>query len=202
LADWQAIRADADIQFTPTPPAPPSQPPAWLDWLGGVLQDLLGPIGEALGIGWPVIETVLLVLAVLLAGWLGWRVLVRLARRGSRAESREAGWRPAPEAARSLLSQADLLAAEGQFAEAVHLLLRRSVEQITMARPALLHPASTAREIAVDQALPEPARRAFTTIAARVERSRFALRDLDAADWQVARAAYADFALQDFGGEA
>ena len=33
---------------------------------------------------------------------------------------------------------------------------------------------------------------------ARVERSLFALRDLDSADWQASRAAYADFALQDF----
>ena len=46
--------------------------------------------------------------------------------------------------------------------------------------------------------LPERARSAFAAIASRVERSLFALRALDAEDWQAARAAYADFALQRF----
>jgi hypothetical protein len=44
------------------------------------------------------------------------------------------------------------------------------------------------------------AREAFAIIAARVERSLFALRELDLGDWQASRAAYADFALQDFRG--
>ena len=39
------------------------------------------------------------------------------------------------------------------------------------------------------------ARGAFGTIAERVERSLFALRTLDSNDWQVAREAYASFAL-------
>ena len=59
-------------------------------------------------------------------------------------------------------------------------------------------PASTAREISVLPMLPERARSAFAAIASRVERSLFALRALDAEDWQAARAAYADFALQRF----
>ncbi len=50
--------------------------------------------------------------------------------------------------------------------------------------------------------LPERARAAFAAIAARVERSLFALRDLDAADWREARAAYSDFALQRLPGGA
>ena len=44
--------------------------------------------------------------------------------------------------------------------------------------------------------LPRRARDAFSQIAVRVERSLFALRDLDAADWQAAREAYAAFALE------
>ena len=55
---------------------------------------------------------------------------------------------------------------------------------------------STAREIAGLAALPERARQAFAHISVRVERSRFAMRGLDAADWQSARAAYAEFALE------
>ena len=53
-----------------------------------------------------------------------------------------------------------------------------------------------AREIAAISALPDKARAAFGLIAARVERSLFALRRLEAGDWQAARAAYAEFALE------
>ena len=44
--------------------------------------------------------------------------------------------------------------------------------------------------------LPAPARDAFGLIATQVERSLFALRSLDAGDWQAAREAYARFALE------
>ena len=94
-----------------------------------------------------------------------------------------------------LLDDADRLAAEGRYDEATHLLLKRSVGQIARARPDLLAPSSTAREIADLRALPEAARGSFAVIAERVERSLFALRGLSADDWQAARAAYAEFAL-------
>jgi len=74
-------------------------------------------------------------------------------------------------------------------------LLRRSVHQIAEARPDWLAPSSTAREIAVLPGLGPRAREAFALIAGRVERGFYALIRLDADDWQVARAAYADFAL-------
>ena len=98
-------------------------------------------------------------------------------------------------AALALLEDADRLAAEGRFDEATHLLLKRSVGQIAAARPDLLEPSSTAREIAELPALSEAARGAFALIAGRVERSLFALRRLSVDDWDAARAAYADFAL-------
>jgi len=98
-------------------------------------------------------------------------------------------------AALALLDEADRLAADGRFDEATHLLLQRSVGQIAEARPDLVEPSSTAREIAAQPALPEKARGAFAVIADRVERSLFALRRLSLEDWQAARAAYADFAL-------
>jgi hypothetical protein len=109
-------------------------------------------------------------------------------------------WAPDRDAAAALLEEADRLAAAGRYGEAVHLLLRRSVDHIAEARPDWLLPASTAREIAQFPMLSEAARRAFRVIAVRVERSLFALRDLDADDWRAARAAYADFALQNFDG--
>jgi hypothetical protein len=111
-------------------------------------------------------------------------------------------WVPDRGQAIALLDEADRLAGEGKFDEATHLLLHRSVSHIESARPGLLPPASTAREISVHLGLPERARGAFTVIATRVERSFFALRSLNAEDWRAAREAYADFALARLEAEA
>ena len=179
--------------------AAPAPPPAWLTELGKWLRDLLEPLGRTLGLSWPVIQNILLALAALGAAWLLWRLVLQplLARRRAGRPVPEPEWLPARASAIALLADADRLAGEGRFGEAAHLLLQRSVGHIADARPHWLHPASTAREIASLPQLPARARGAFAEIAARVERSLFALRTLDGADWQAARAAYADFALQE-----
>jgi hypothetical protein len=208
LRDWQAARGDGDIQFAPVqPPAPPHMPD-WLrhftEWLANLLKDVFGPIGKLLGVSWPVMQTIGIVLAACAVAAALWFWVARPlldARRARRAED-EPEWHPDRDAAVALLEDADRLAAEGRYAEAAHLLLQRSVHHIAEARPDWLEPASTAREIAALPLLPERARTAFAAIAARVERSLFALRDLDAADWREARAAYSDFALQRLPGGA
>ena len=193
------MRASSDIQFAPLPPIQPPQTPDWLRLLDEWLRWLFEPMGRALGLSWPVIEKILIVLAVLGAAFLLWRLVVQplLARRRKPKAAAAEDWAPGRANAAALLEDADRLAAEGRFGEAAHLLLQRSVHHIAEARPAWLHPASTAREIAALPQLPERARAAFAVIAGRVERSLFALRDLEAADWQAARSAYTDFALQE-----
>ncbi len=128
--------------------------------------------------------------------WLLWKLVEPYIGGAKREKTAGEEWVPEREQALALLSDADRLAAEGNYDEATHLLLQRSVSQIAAARPEWLEPSSTAREIAVLPALPEAARGAFTAISERVERSMFALRRLSADDWQAARAAYADFALE------
>lgn len=201
-SDWQALRADADIQFAPVavPERPPT--PRWLEslsefleWLFSPLGDLFGAIGGFLGFSGPVVMWALVALAVALAGLVAWRHLVPLIGRSGGESEAEADWRPEAGDALALLEDADRLAAAGRFDEATHLLLKRSVGQIAAARPDLLEPSSTAREIAELAALSEAARGAFALIAGRVERSLFALRSLTADDWTTARAAYAEFAL-------
>src|SRR5690606_26314616 len=128
-------------------------------------------------------------------GYLAWRLTEPLRRRRSNPPPEAAEWQPDTEAALALLEDADRLAALGRYEEATHLLLRRSVEHIAEARPGLLEPSTTARDIAGLPCLPGRAGRAFRVIADRVERSLFALRGLSAEDWQQARAAYAEFAL-------
>lgn len=197
--EWQSVRADSDIQYAPLPPIEAPQPPGWLEKLGEWLRAIFEPLGETIGLSWPVVEKLLIALALLCALWVLWRLAQPLLehRRGSRPE-RSIEWMPDRNAAVALLEDADRLAAEGSYGEAVHLLLQRSVGHIADARPDWLLPASTAREIGALPMLPESARQAFGIIAARVERSLFALHDLDASDWTVARAAYADFALAAF----
>lgn len=194
--DWEAVRAAGDIQFAPVQPPAPPKIPDWLASFGQWLEHLLGPLGKMLGMSWPIFEKILIGLAAIGLAVLLWAVLSPLvARLRERKVAAEPEWTPDHAEAVALLEDADRLAAEARFDEAVHLLLRRSVGQIAAARPDWLNPASTAREIAGIAALPAAARAAFAAIATRVERSRYALRPLAAEDWQAARAAYADFAL-------
>lgn len=192
------MRDAADIQYAPLPPFKPAPPPDWLKGFEEFLRGLLEPVGRAIGLSWPVIQNILIALAALLVLYVAWRLLAPLVSRWRhRQPEAEPEWAPDRDAARALLEDADRLAGEGRYEEAVHLLLRRSVGHIAEARPDWLLPATTAREIATIPALPPRARDAFGQIAVRVERSLFALRRLEAADWQAARAAYADFALAD-----
>lgn len=198
-SEWLAVRHTADIQFAPMPRVKPASPPAIPGWLEALLRGLeaiFAPIGRMLGLSWPVFQYVLIGLAVLLAAYLLWLLLAPLVARALARGSADApeAWTPQRAEALALLEDADALAAQGRYGEAAHLLLRRSVGQIEAARPEWLVPASTAREIAALPMLPDAGRRAFATIATRVERSLFALRDLDAADWAAARGAYAEFA--------
>ncbi|HKT85289.1 MAG TPA: hypothetical protein VJQ77_04280 [Novosphingobium sp.] len=192
------MRAASDIQFAPLPPVSAESPgvPEWLRALGRLLETLFAPIGRLFGMSWPIFQYVLMGLAALLVLFMLWRLLWPLVERWRNREIvvREEAWTPDRAEAAALLDDADRLAAAGRFGEATHLLLRRSVRQISDARPDWLIPASTAREISALPMLPEAGRRAFATIADRVERCLFALRDLDAQDWAAARAAYADFA--------
>lgn len=107
----------------------------------------------------------------------------------------EEQWAPEAEPARAWLREADALAAQGRYAEAVHRLLFRAIEDIARRRPRLIRPALTSRELATAQAVPAGARELFTRIARLVERSLFGGRQVDSSDWTSARAAYADLVL-------
>lgn len=207
---YARVRQTSDIQYAPiNPPAnpplkrTPPEVPEWLkaigrffEWIGDAIRSVFEPLGKLLGLSWPVLQWILIGLAVLFVLALLYRSFGHLLRLRKPATAEvESEWIPDRGQAVALLDEADRLAASGEYEAATHLLLQRSVYHIETARPGLLPPASTAREIATHPQLPERARLAFSTIAARVERSLFALRRLDLADWQQARAAYADFAL-------
>ncbi|RJY09225.1 hypothetical protein [Aurantiacibacter aquimixticola] len=191
------MRADDSIQFAevdmPDQPPPPDWLVRFMEWLATVFE----PVGLLFVAMWPVLMWVLIAAGVALLAFGLWRTFAPEAgaRRRKRAAEEEA-WVPDEREALALLEEADRLAAEGRYDEATHLLLKRSVGQIAEARPDIVEPSSTARELSAEPRIPDDARTAFSVIAGRVERSLFALTKLSSDDWAAARAAYAEFALQ------
>ncbi|HEX4694621.1 DUF4129 domain-containing protein [Sphingomonas sp.] len=193
-------------------PAKPPQPPhipAWLRSLG----DLLRQVGKLFE--WltnlmpaaPYVRILLWLVIAALALLLVWMIVDRvrsgewhapLKRKRARqvdVAADEQEWAPDAAPAREWLAEADSLAARGLYAEAVHHLLFRSVEDIKRRRPQIVRPSLTSRELAAASGIPTIARELFAKIARQVEHSLFGGRALGADDWQSARAAYADFAL-------
>ena len=208
----QALKADPAIQFNLPPTPPPPKPPQWLkdlvEWLDKVLKpvgrffDWVGSLMPDAPLARFLLWTVLAVAAATLVALIYMRLRHGQWRlpwgRGEATEyvpAEEEEWRPEAGPVRSWLDQADALAAKGRFAEAIHHLLLRSIEDIARRRPRLVRPALTSRELSASDGIPAAARELFTAIANMVERSLFGGRDVGRADWDQARAAYADFAL-------
>lgn len=194
---WRAVRDDPDIQFEPVTPPEQPEPPEWLAAVGEFLVWIFGFVARGFIAAWPVLQWVLVAVGVILLLLVIARVVgLPVFKRRERDEDVPDDLAPDRGEAQALLSDADALAAQGRYGEAVRLLLARSIGQIANRRPDLVQPSSTARELARLDALPEAARAAFAAIARSVERALFALEDLTEPDWQAARAAYADFALE------
>jgi hypothetical protein len=173
------------------PPPPP-------DWLTHFIEGLVKVFTWAA----PALKYVFwagLILIVVMIAWYIARDLIRIRlERKPRPANLTAGpeaWRPSAEKAQALLSDADALAAQGRFAEAVHLILARSIDDFAGRRPGVVRPALTSRDLARAEAMPAEARRAFGLIAEAVERSLFGGRDVDADRFAECRRAYHDFAL-------
>lgn len=196
-AAHQAIRADASIQWDlPWVKPPDIQPPP--EWLAALFR-AIDRAAVWIGGGWKVLMWVaiaIIVIALALAifpaarEWLAARLLRR-----KEAPAAKPGWAPDAGVARALLDEADRLAAAGRYAEAVRLILHRSIEDIEKWRGDPLRPSLTSRDIAAFDGLPDTARTVFGRIVADVERSLFGGDELGQADWTRARADYAAFAL-------
>ncbi|RWM69772.1 MAG: DUF4129 domain-containing protein [Mesorhizobium sp.] len=197
-AEWLAkaheqLISDKSIQFELAAYVPP-QPPDWLK----PLLDLLSSLGPyMIYLFWGAVlsgAAIILLLVFLEMKGIAWRLPWQRARRETEAEE---AWRPDAGAAQILLSEADALAARGDYDEAVHLLLRRSVADIAGRLPDFLRPSLTARDIAAAASVPAKARVAFTEIARIVEAALFARRPVGAEGWRQARGAYERFVFRD-----
>jgi hypothetical protein len=102
-------------------------------------------------------------------------------------------WRPSAQAAAALLEEIDALALKGEFDEAVHLLLKRSVADLNAYRPDLVRKHFSARDIGLHPLLPSDARPAFAEITKWAEKSYFAGLKVGRAGFDACRKAYSDF---------
>jgi len=186
---------DSSIQFRfDAAPPPPHSPPwllALLRAIGQALHGLAEPLGYLL---WAVlIGGVLSILAFVGRDLLAPPKLNRTKVLG--ALDREAIWRPDHAAARALLEDADRLAAAGQFAQAAHVLLFRSIEDVRTRAPHLIAPSLTSRDIARLPQIPAAPRSAFGKISDIVEQAVFGGRSVHERDWLACRDAYTQFAF-------
>ena len=191
-----ALLSDSSIQFElamqpPPPPLPPPPPPS---------APSRGWLTDFFATDHPWLRVSLWVLAGLFALAILALIVMRLQgmewpwRRRAEAGPDE-GWRPEADQARTLLGQADALAAAGRYSEAAHLLLYRSIEDVDERRPDLIRKSLTSRDIAALPAIPARPRGAFARIAMLVERGIFARRELGEGDWRECRTAYEEFAF-------
>jgi len=191
---------ERDLQFD-RPEAPPEEKD---DPLGPEGDGYISPFGGSLNALGPLAKVVFWgIIAVLVVGLIGF-MLQRIGRAGA-GDTVETGpgamddrlGRDRPEAAiaEARLAEADRLAAEGRYAEAVHVLLFRSIEDVEAERKAGLARSLTAREITALEGLPTRARDALKPITSLVERGIFGAKLVDAEDYAAARAAYSDFAF-------
>jgi hypothetical protein len=209
---YRALRGDRSVQFDLTEADKPPEAPQWLRDLGEWIKDALRPIGdffEWIGSFMPAAPYARIVLwsvLVAAAAALVWVIVQRL-RTGAwelpfrrrvqdPIDESEEAWIPEQGPARAWLEQADALAARGAYAEAVHHLLKRSIEDIDHRRPRLVRPALTSRDLAAADTIPPQARTPFAAIVGSVERSLFGGRPVSAGEWEDTRAAYAEFALR------
>ncbi|MET3780046.1 uncharacterized small protein (DUF1192 family) [Brevundimonas sp. 1080] len=170
---------------------PDIKPPGWLHWIGDALQFVA-----------PALKWVFWVGLALVVGLIVYAIVREILRmRAPPAKPKkprivaEAQWRPEAQAARDLLADADALAARGLYADAAHLLLLRSVQDIEQRQPRAVRVSLTTREIARLKALPDAARPAFDLIGRMVERSLFGGAPVGALDFADCRKAYEAFAL-------
>ena len=174
-------------EFAAAPP--PAKTPPWL-------LKLMDALSQAA----PVIKIVFwagVAIGVALLLWVIIRDLPFAAvfRRRRRPAAAPLDWRPEAEAARALLGDADRLAEEGRFGEAIHLILFRSIDDIVARRPGSVPRALTSREIVEAAPLSERGRDAFRIIADAVERTFFGGRSADRGDFDRCRGEYEAFAL-------
>jgi Domain of unknown function (DUF4129) len=187
------LLADPALQFAFEQREPPQPPPSWLEPLVRLLEFLAPFLSYIFWAG-------VIVVAAMIVYAIATELMRRLPQQRREAPPPKdipvAEFRPAAARAHALLEEADRLAREGRYDEAVRILLHRSIEDMEAAYPATIAPSMTSREISMLGYLSQQGRATFAKIAQAVERSLFAGRGLTAEQFAECRRAYENFALE------
>lgn len=190
-AAHRELLTNSALQFHFAEVKPPPPTPAWLKALGEFLQ--------AIG---PFMSYVFWIGVAVMAAGVVYFIVREIFRRlpgtaGATSATTTAApiveFRPTKARAQALLEEADRLAREGRYDEAVRVLLHRSINDIEDAFPALVAPSFTAREIGGLDQLSARGRDVFARIARSVEKSLFGGRPVEASEFADCRRVYADF---------
>jgi Domain of unknown function (DUF4129) len=176
----------APVKIVDEPKIEESKTPEWLKTLGKIL----GPIMRVLG--WALLTAIVLALIYYAANAAGdWRF--RRKEKGPDDQNTMAPVDFGGSRAQDWLRDAEAMAAEGRYAEAVHFLLFSSFDDIRRRLQAVLKPAWTSREILRDVPMRPTATAALNVLVETVEDSEFAGRDISADDFRRCRDTYARF---------
>jgi len=190
---FRAMKRDEKLQFIlPDAPVPPK-----LDWLENLLKGI-GNFIEAIlpllkilfyvGIG-----TIIALIVYFIAKTI-YQTRLDKAPKAIKEDTPPPLYTPDQEQARILLEDVDRMAEEGRFEDAVHTLLFRSIQDIDIRRPNTIRRSLTSREIAALNILTPTTREAFAKIGNVVETSYFGGKEIGRTEFDICRAAYAQFA--------
>ncbi|MEM1390003.1 MAG: hypothetical protein AAGG45_02900 [Pseudomonadota bacterium] len=186
--DLQTERPEREIDI----PAQRAPPNGFVRFIANLLS-VIGPL-----LGWLLLGTIALGLIAVLYFMFGESLSFRRKEKPSRPDSNISiapDLLPDQNAARTLLGDAEALASEGRFAEAVHALLFRSIDLIQKRDASAVKRSFTAREIGQLSGLPASLKKGLSPIIQIVESSYFGGREVDQDEWWEARDAYQSFAL-------
>jgi Domain of unknown function (DUF4129) len=180
------IARAAPMKIVEEPKVEENKTPEWLKKLGRIM----GPVMRVLG--WVLLTGIVLALLYYAASAAGdWRF-------GRKEKLDDDSQTMTPmefggKRAKDWLAEAEALAAQGRYAEAVHFLLFSSFEDIRRRLQAVLRPAWTSREILRDVPMRPSATAALNVLVETVEDSEFAGRSISADDFSRCRDTYARF---------
>lgn len=190
---FRAMKRDDKLQFE-LPPAP--EPPK-LGWL----ENFLKALGAFIEFILPVLKIIFFVGLGAIIALILYAIAKVIYETRFKREPKDAVedtppplYTPDQDQARILLEDVDAMAAEGRYEEAVHELLFRSIQDIDIRRPNTIRRSLTSREIAALKILTPATRQAFATIGGVVETSYFGGKTIGEAEFDISRAAYAQFA--------
>lgn len=199
-----ALRSDSGFQFE-LPDVEPIKPPDSPDHAGSALDGIFRAIFDFFTLLGPVLKIAVILMIVALVSYVLWSIYKGVQSRGRRIAAGQNGnqadllktveVRPDALFAEGLLARADELAARGEYAAALRLLLRHSFAELQSRIREKIGISFTSREIGRMGQMPDVSRSALNELILQVELSAFAERPVGKSEYDAARHNYQVFAF-------